>query len=81
MKNHASSDQDANLQNQIAQLEKRKKMLENQVDATETAQTNKTDTGYQKAGDKLKHYADMAKQMENLTNDIQKLVKQVAPEE
>jgi CHASE3 domain sensor protein len=81
LKNHASDNKDANLQNQIAQLEKRKKMLERQVDATATAQSNKTDTGYQKAGDKVKQYADMAKQMENLTNDIQKLVKQVAPEE
>ena len=81
LKNHASSNSDANLQNQIAQLEKRKKTLENQVDSTETAQANKTDKGYQKAGDKVKHYTDMAKQMESLTNDIQKLVKQVAPEE
>ena len=81
LKNHASSNKDASLQQQIAVLEKRKATLENQVGATATAQANKTDTGYQKAGDKVKQYADMAKQMENLTNDIQKLVKQVAPEE
>ena len=81
LKNHASDNKDIDLQNQIAQLEKRKKMLENQVDSTETAQANKTDKGYQKAGDKVKHYTNMAKQMENLTNDIQKLVKQVAPGE
>ena len=81
LKNHASSNKDANLQKQIAELEKRKASLENQVDATAIAQTNKTDTGYQKAGDRVKKYSDMAKQMESLTNDIQKLVKQVAPEE
>jgi hypothetical protein len=81
LKNHASDNKDANLQRQIAQLEQRKATLEKQVDATATAQTNKTDTGYQKAGDRVKQYTDMAKQMESLTNDIQKLVKQVAPEE
>ena len=81
LRSHASDNKDVNLQRQIAQLEQRKAALENQVNATATAQTNKTDTGYQKAGDKVKHYTDMAKQMENLTNDIQKLVKQVAPNE
>lgn len=81
LKNHASTNKDASLQQQIAVLEKRKATLENQVGTTATAQSNKTDTGYQKGADKVKQYADMAKQMENLTNDIQKLVKQVAPEE
>ena len=81
LKNHASDNKDIDLQNQIVQLEKRKIMLENQVNTTEIAQSNKTDTGYQKGGDKHKKYTDMAKQMESLTNDIQKLVKQVAPEE
>ena len=81
LKNHASDSKDANLQKQIAQLQQRKATLENQVDITAKAQSNKTDTGYQKSADKVKQYADMAKQMESLTNDIQKLVKQVAPEE
>jgi hypothetical protein len=78
LKNHASDNKDANLQRQIAQLEQRKAALENQVNAT--AQPT-TDTGFQKAGDKIKHYTDMAKQMESLTNDLQNLVKQVAPNE
>jgi phage terminase small subunit len=79
LKNHASDNKDVNLQRQIAQLEQRKATLENQVNAT--AQPNKSDTGFQKAGDKVKHYTDMAKQMETLTNDLQNLVKQVAPNE
>jgi hypothetical protein len=78
LRTHASDNKDVNLQNQIAQLEKRKAALENQVNAT--SQTT-TDTGFQKAGDKIKHYTDMAKQMESLTNDLQNLVKQVAPNE
>jgi vacuolar-type H+-ATPase subunit E/Vma4 len=78
LKNHATDSKDANLQKQIAQLEKRKAALENQVNATSQPST---DTGFQKAGDKIKHYTDMAKQMESLTNDLQNLVKQVAPNE
>jgi hypothetical protein len=76
---HATDNKDVNLQRQIAQLEQRKAALEKEVNAT--SQPNKSDTGYQKAGDKIKHYTDMAKQMESLTNDLQNLVKQVAPEE
>jgi vacuolar-type H+-ATPase subunit E/Vma4 len=78
LRTHASDNKDVNLQNQIAQLEKRKAALENQVNATSQPST---DTGFQKAGDKIKHYTDMAKQMESLTNDLQNLVKQVAPNE
>jgi hypothetical protein len=77
LRNHASDNKDVNLQRQIAQLEQRKAKLEQEVNAT--AQPN--NTGFQKAGDKIKHYTDMAKQMETLTNDLQNLVKQVAPEE
>jgi vacuolar-type H+-ATPase subunit E/Vma4 len=78
LRTHASDNKDANLQRQIAQLEQRKAALENQVNATSHTST---DTGFQKAGDKVKHYTDMAKQMESLTNDLQNLVKQVAPNE
>jgi hypothetical protein len=78
LRNHASDNKDVNLQRQIAQLEQRKAKLEQEVNAT--AQPN-NNTGFQKAGDKVKHYTDMAKQMETLTNDLQNLVKQVAPEE
>jgi ElaB/YqjD/DUF883 family membrane-anchored ribosome-binding protein len=79
LRSHASDNKDVNLQRQIAALEQRKAALENEVNTT--SQPNKTDTGFQKAGDKLKHYNDMAKQMESLTNDLQNLVKQVAPNE
>jgi hypothetical protein len=41
LKNHATDTKDAGLKQQIAQLEQRKHTLENQVDATATAQANK----------------------------------------
>ncbi len=75
LKNHADDKNDSQLNRQIADLERRKAKLQHEVDAAPP-----TDTGYQKTADKVKKYGDMAKQMESLTNDIQKLVNQVAPE-
>lgn len=74
LKNHADDKNDSQLNRQIADLERRKAQLQREVDAAPP-----TDTGYQKAADKVKKYSDMAKQMESLTNDIQRLVNQVAP--
>ena len=74
LKNHADDKNDSQLNRQIADLERRKAQLQREVDSAPP-----TDTGYQKAADKVKKYNDMAKQMESLTNDIQRLVNQVAP--
>ena len=74
LKNHAGDKNDPQLNRQIADLERRKAQLQREVDAAPP-----TDTGYQKTPDKIKKYSDMAKQMESLTNDIQRLVNQVAP--
>jgi DNA repair exonuclease SbcCD ATPase subunit len=74
LKNHATDTKDAQLKSQIADLEKRKAQLEKEVDAAPSPDNN-----FQKASDKLKKYNDMARQMETLTNDIQRLVNQVAP--
>ena len=76
LKNHADDKNDSKLNRQIADLERRKAQLQREVDASPA-----TDTGFQKTPDKVKKYTDMAKQMESLTNDIQRLVNQVAPEE
>ena len=74
LKNHAGDANNTQLDRQIADLERRKAQLQRQVDAAPA-----TDTGFQKSADKVKHYGDMARQMESLTNDIQRLVNQVAP--
>lgn len=74
LKNHAGEKNDSQLNRQIADLERRKAQLQREVDAVPP-----TDTGFQKSADKIKKYGDMAKQMESLTNDIQRLVNQVAP--
>ena len=76
LKNHADDKNDSQLNRQIADLERRKAQLQREVDAAPA-----TDSGYQKTPDKVKKYSDMAKQMESLTNDIQRLVNKVAPEE
>jgi cytochrome c556 len=76
LKTHAGSSNDAQLNRQIADLERRKTQLQHDVDASPA-----TDTGFQKSADKVKKYTDMARQMENLTTDIQKLVNQVSPEQ
>ena len=76
LKNHADDKNDSQLNRQIADLQRRKAQLQRDVDAAPA-----TDSGYQKTPDKLKKYTDMAKQMESLTNDIQRLVNQVAPNE
>ena len=76
LKNHAAATKDPNLQRQVAQLEQRKQALENQVNAVP-----KDNTGYQKQPDRLKQAADMAHKLESLTNDLQSIVKQVAPDE
>ena len=76
LKNHADDKNDSKLNRQIADLERRKAQLQREVDASPA-----TDTGFQKTPDKVKKYTDMAKQMESLTNDIQRLVNQVAPDE
>jgi cytochrome c556 len=77
LKNHARSTNDANLQSQVDQLEKRQIALHDKVEQS----SNQENTGLQKAGDKLKQYNEMAKQMESLTNDLQSLLGKVAPEE
>lgn len=69
LKTHASETQDSDLKRQVIALEQRKASLERQINAMPT-----TDTGYQKSPDKLRQYAEMAKQLENLTNDLQMLV-------
>lgn len=74
LKNHAGESRDPQLNRQIADLERRKAQLQHEVDAAPA-----TDTGFQKSADKVKKYSDMARQMESLTSDIQKLVNQVAP--
>ena len=74
LKDHAGDANNTQLDRQIADLERRKAQLQRQVDAAPA-----TDTGFQKSADKVKHYGDMARQMESLTNDIQRLVNQVAP--
>ena len=74
LKNHAGDANSTQLNQQIAALEQRKVKLQREVDAAPS-----TDTGFQKSADKVKHYSDMARQMESLTNDIQRLVNQVAP--
>ncbi len=76
LKNHAGDKNDSQLNRQIADLERRKAQLQRDVDAAPA-----TDSGYQKTPDKVKKYSDMAKQMESLTNDIQRLVNKVAPDE
>ncbi len=68
LKSHASETNDAELKRQVAQLEQRKNNLEQKVEAMPS------DTGFQKAADKVKQYSEMARQLENLTNDIQSLV-------
>lgn len=68
LKSHANETNDTDLKRQVAQLEQRKNNLEQKVEAMPS------DTGYQKAADKVKQYSDMARQLENLTNDIQSLV-------
>jgi DNA-binding transcriptional MerR regulator len=75
LRTHASTTNDANLQKQVAQLEQRKEDLQKQVNAPDANSDNR----FQKAGDKAKEYANMAKQLESLTNDIQSLVNTVAP--
>ncbi len=75
LKNHASDKNDSQLNRQIADLERRKAQLQREVDAAPPS-----DSGYQKTADKVKKYNDLAKQMESLTNDIQRLVNQVAPQ-
>ena len=72
LKSHATETNDANLQREVASLEQRKNTLEHQ------AQTPATDTGFQKAADKLKKASETAKQVETLMNDIQGLVNKVA---
>lgn len=72
LKSHASETNDANLQRQVAVLEQRKNTIEHQ------AQAPATDTGYQKAADKVKKANETAKQVESLMNDLQGLVNKVA---
>lgn len=68
LRTHASETKDSDLNRQVAVLEQRKATLERQIN------NMPSDTGYQKSADKLRQYAEMAKQLENLTNDIQSLV-------
>ncbi len=76
LKDHSASSADGGqLNRQIADLERRKAQLQREVDASPA-----TDTGFQKSADKVKKYSDMARQMESLTTDIQRLVNQVAPD-
>ena len=74
LKNHAGDVNDSKLDRQIADLERRKAQLQREIDAAPP-----TDSGFQKAPDRLKKYTDLAKQMESLTNDIQRVVNSVAP--
>ncbi|MBL7814484.1 MAG: hypothetical protein JNL70_05715 [Saprospiraceae bacterium] len=74
LKNHAGDTKNTLLNQEIAALERRKAALQREIDAAPA-----TDTGFQKSADKVKKYSDMARQMESLTNDIQRLVNQVAP--
>jgi cytochrome c556 len=73
LKNHAGDVNDTKLNGQIADLERRKAQLQREIDAAPP-----TDTGFQKAPDKLKKYTDLARQMESLTNDIQRVVNSVS---
>ncbi len=74
LKNHAGEVNDTKLNGQIADLERRKAQLQREIDASPA-----TDSGFQKAPDRLKKYTDLAKQMESLTNDIQRVVNSVSP--
>jgi hypothetical protein len=76
LKNHAGETQDSDLDRKIAQLEKRKRELERQVEAQE--QPKNTNTGFQKTADRVKQASEMTRQLESLTNDIQNLVNSVA---
>ena len=75
LRSHAADANDPTLNRQIANLQQRKATLQNQVNNESTP-----NTGYQKAADSVKHYNDMARQLESLTNDLQNLVHQVAPD-
>ena len=78
LRTHASATNDPALEKQVAQLEQRKKDLQQKVDATQA----NGNAGFQKAADKAKEYSAMAQQMEALTNDIQRLVNtKAAPSE
>jgi cytochrome c556 len=74
LKNHAGEANDTQLDRQIAALEQRKAQLQREIDAAPA-----TDSGFQKAPDKVKKYTDLARQMESLTNDIQRVVNAVSP--
>lgn len=69
LKEHASNQDDPNLNKEISALEQRKASLQAKA---KSADMNKTT-------DSTHKYSDMARQMEDLSNDIQGLVNRVAP--
>jgi hypothetical protein len=77
LKNHSQTTNDAQMQRQIADLERRKAALEQRIDNT----AQPANTGMQKAADKVREYNELAKQFDSLTNDLQKMIQVVAPEE
>lgn len=68
LKTHANETDDVQLKKQVAQLEQRKAVLQQKVNALPE------DTGYQKSPDRVKQYSDMARQMKSLTDEIERLV-------
>ncbi len=71
LREHASNQNDPNLNKEISALEQRKASLQAK---SKTEEINKPN-------DPTHKYSDTAKNMEDLSNDIQKLVKRVAPDQ
>ncbi len=69
LREHASTNNDPNLDKQISALEHRKELLQTKAKTEDINPKN----------DSTHHYSNMARDIEDLSNDIQKLVGKVAP--
>ena len=77
LKTHADNTNDPNLKQQVVTLENRKAQIQENANAQQAANDNKGIVG--NVHDKAQNTEGVAHDIESLTNDIQSLVKRVAP--